>query len=123
MMICFDWYFPESARTLALRGAQIVAHPSNLVLPNCPNAMPVRSLENRVFAVTSNRVGTEDRGGTSLTFIGQSQITSPRGEILHRCPAVGAAVSVVEITPELADNKFATERNHLLNDRRPEFYA
>ena len=31
MMICFDWIFPESARTLALRGAQIIAHPANLV--------------------------------------------------------------------------------------------
>jgi predicted amidohydrolase len=123
MMICFDWYFPESARTLALKGAQIIAHPSNLVLPNCPNAMPVRSLENRVFAATANRIGTEDRGGVSLTFIGQSQVTSPRGEILCRCSGVEMAVAAVEIDPALANNKFATERNHLLRDRRPEFYA
>jgi predicted amidohydrolase len=33
VMICFDWYYPESARTLALQGADIIAHPSNLVLP------------------------------------------------------------------------------------------
>lgn len=63
LMICFDWYFPESARTLTLRGAQLIAHPSNLVLPNCPDGMRTRCLENRVYAVTANRVGTEDRGG------------------------------------------------------------
>ncbi|MBK8130775.1 MAG: hypothetical protein IPK53_18345 [bacterium] len=42
VMICFDWRFPEVTRTLALRGAQIVAHPSNLVLPYCQAAMVTR---------------------------------------------------------------------------------
>jgi len=123
MMICFDWYFPESARSLALKGAQIIAHPSNLVLPHCPNAMPVRSLENRVFTATANRVGTEHRAGVSLTFIGHSQITSPMGDILTRCSAADAETAVSEVEPQRADNKFATERNHLLDDRRPEFYV
>jgi predicted amidohydrolase len=122
IMICFDWYFPEAARTLALRGAQVIAHPSNLVLPHCPNSMPVRCLENRLFAATANRVGTEDRGGVELTYIGQSQITSPRGEILHRCSTDKAEIVVCEVDPSLADRKDVTERNHLLNDRRPEFY-
>ena len=49
MMICFDWIFPEVARSLALKGAEIICHPSNLVLPHCPKAMKIRSLENRVF--------------------------------------------------------------------------
>jgi predicted amidohydrolase len=47
MMVCFDWFFPESARTLALRGAQIIAHPANLVLPYCQTAMVTRCLETR----------------------------------------------------------------------------
>jgi len=42
VMICFDWYYPEAARTLALKGAEIICHPSNLILPNCPDSMPVR---------------------------------------------------------------------------------
>ncbi|MDP2208065.1 MAG: nitrilase-related carbon-nitrogen hydrolase, partial [Bacteroidota bacterium] len=50
MMICFDWLFPEAARTLALKGAQLIAHPSNLVLPHCPDAMVTRCLENKVFS-------------------------------------------------------------------------
>jgi len=122
IMVCFDWYFPESARTLALRGAQVIAHPSNLVLPNCPDSMPVRCRENRVFAATANRVGTEDRGGTKLTYIGQSQITGTKGDILIRASAQEAALHVCEIDPTLADDKMVTGRNDLLGDRRPEFY-
>jgi predicted amidohydrolase len=122
MMICFDWYFPEAARTLALKGAQLIAHPSNLVLPHCPNSMPVRCLENRVFAATANRVGTEDRGGVRLTYIGQSQITSPRGEILYRCSPDKPEIVVCDVDLSLANTKEVTERNHLLKDRRPEFY-
>jgi predicted amidohydrolase len=84
VMVCFDWYFPESCRTLALRGAQLIAHPSNLVLPHCPDAMVTRCLENRVYAVTANRTGTESRGGKRpLKYIGSSQVTSFDGSILH----------------------------------------
>ena len=46
IMICFDWFYPESMRTLSLAGAEVITHPSNLVLPFCPDAMPVRCLEN-----------------------------------------------------------------------------
>lgn len=123
MMVCFDWYFPESARTLALRGAQIIAHPSNLVLPHCQTAMVTRCLENRVFAVTTNRYGTETLGEKSLTFTGASQLMNPRGERLLQAPVEGDCVLLAEIDPALADNKQPTSRNHLLNDRRPEFYA
>ncbi len=123
IMICFDWYFPESARTLASKGAQLIAHPSNLVLPNCPNSMLTRSLENRVFAATANRIGTEDRDGIRLSYIGQSQITSLKGDILHRASPDKPEIFVKEIDLSSADNKNVTERNHLFKDRRPEFYA
>jgi predicted amidohydrolase len=50
--------------------------------------MPVRCLENRVYAITANRIGTEQRKeGSALTFIGQSQITSPAAEILAKADA------------------------------------
>ena len=122
LMICFDWYFPESARTLALMGAQLIAHPSNLVLSNCPDSMPTRCLENRVFAATANRVGTEDRGESPLTFIGQSQITSPRGKIIYRSPVNKPEIAVEEIDLTLADDKNLTALNNLFEDRRPETY-
>lgn len=123
VMICFDWYFPESARTLALMGADIICHPSNLVLPNCPDSMPVRCLENRVFAVTCNRIGTEARGGKeALTFIGNSEVVSSRGVILQRAPRDREELAVVDIDPTEARNKALTRYNDLLGDRRPSLY-
>jgi len=120
----FDWYFPEAARTLALRGAQIIAHPANLVLPHCQTAMVTRCLENRVFAVTTNRYGTEALpDGRSLTFTGASQVMDARGVRLCQAPVAGDAVLLAEIDPTLADDKRVTPRNDLFADRRPEFYA
>ena len=123
VMICFDWYYPEAARTLALKGADIICHPSNLVLPNCPDSMPVRCLENRVFAVTCNRTGSEARHGKDrLTYIGNSEIVSPLGVILHRAPRDQEALCVVEIDPAEARNKSVTPYNDLLRDRREALY-
>ncbi|WP_455379191.1 nitrilase-related carbon-nitrogen hydrolase [Petrachloros mirabilis] len=124
IMICFDWYYPEAARTLALKGADIICHPSNLVLPNCPDSMPVRCLENRVFAITCNRTGSEMRGGKDrLTYIGNSEVVSPKGGILHRAPRDQEEFWVVEIDPAEARDKSVTQYNDLLRDRRESFYS
>ena len=123
LMICFDWIFPESARTLALAGAQIIAHPANLVLPYCQAAMITRSIENRVFTATANRIGSEQLGETTMTFTGMSQITAPSGEVIYRAPKDKALLQVIEIEPELALNKNITERNNLFQDRRPDLYS
>jgi len=123
MLVCFDHFFPEAARTLALAGAQIICHPSNLVLPEYAQlSSRVRSIENRVFWVLANRYGVEDRGGKALTFTGASQITAPDGKVLARAPESGDACEVVEVEPAQADNKKVTSRNHLWEDRRPELY-
>ena len=122
MMICFDWYFPESARCLALLGADLICHPSNLVLPYCQQAMLIRSLENQVFSVTSNRVGEEKRGSQSLHFTGCSQIVGPRGNRIQQSPACEMDVAVREIDLSLARNKNLTAENHIWKDRRVEFY-
>ena len=119
VMICFDWFFPESARTLALKGAQIIAHPANLVLPWAPEGMKIRSLENRVFAATANRVGIE-RG---LRYIGSSQVTTPRGEVLFRLKSNKAGMSIGNIDPKLALEKNINQKNNLFKDRRPKFYV
>ena len=123
MMICFDWFFPESARCLAVDGAEILLHPSNLVLPYCQDAMRTRCLENRVFAVTANRSGEDVRGAERLAFTGASQITSPSGEILARADPDGEGVQVVTIEPRAARDKRLTARNDLLRSRRPEAYG
>jgi predicted amidohydrolase len=123
LMICFDWIFPESARTLALKGAQIIAHPANLVLPYCQNAMITRSIENQVFTITANRIGSESLDNLHLTFTGQSQVTNPAGKVLYRGPLSKNAVHLVEIDPDLALVKKLNPNNNLFEDRRPEHYA
>jgi predicted amidohydrolase len=123
MMICFDWIFPESARTLALNGAQIIAHPANLVMPYCQNAMITRSIENRVFTVTANRIGKERLKGHHLTFTGQSQMTTPTGDLLYRGPKGKETVHIAQIDPSLALDKKISAENDLFEDRRSEFYS
>ncbi|PIZ93945.1 MAG: acyltransferase [Candidatus Magasanikbacteria bacterium CG_4_10_14_0_2_um_filter_41_10] len=122
VMICFDWMFPEVTRTLALQGMQILAHPSNLVMPYCQKAMVTRCLENRVFAVTSNRIGTEYRGDDNFTFTGASQITGIDGSVLASSPTDQTSVTIVEIDVSLADNKMINEYNDVSKDRRTEFF-
>ncbi|MFQ5589027.1 MAG: nitrilase-related carbon-nitrogen hydrolase [Nitrospiria bacterium] len=122
IMICFDWIFPESARTLALLGTDVLCHPSNLVLPHCPQAMITRCLENRIFALTANRVGSESRGKETLRFIGQSQVVTPSGKILHRAPDNGESAHVALIDPKEARDKSINRYNHLFKNRAEQFY-
>jgi predicted amidohydrolase len=123
MMVCFDWAFPETARVLALKGADILCHPSNLVLPLCQQAMVTRCLENGVFAVTANRIGSDRRPRGVLRFTGQSQVVTPKGEILHRATQDREELYVTEIKVNLARSKKMTEKNNLFEDRRPLFYT
>jgi 5-aminopentanamidase len=123
IMVCFDWFFPESARTLALKGADIIAHPSNLVLPYCPDAMVTRCLENRIFAVTANRTGAEQREGKSeLKFIGSSEIVSPKGDILCRASKENEEFIQAEINVSAARDKDLNSFNNIFNDRREDLY-
>jgi predicted amidohydrolase len=123
MMICFDWVFPEAARTLALQGADVICHPSDLVLGHCQQAMLTRSLENGVYSVTANRFGADKRPHGEVKFTGRSQIVGPRGELLFRAPAQREILHVLKIDPARARDKAITPHNQLLKDRRPKFYA
>ncbi len=118
IMICFDWIFPEMTRVLALKGAQVILHPANLVLPYCQDAMITRSIENRVFTATANRIGTE-RG---VSFSGLSQITDFKGKRLIQMDAQSVGIASVEIDPELAKDKSITKRNDIFKDRQPGVY-
>ena len=116
-MICFDWFFPEVIRTLALKGAQIICHPSNLILPYCQSTLLGAAVQNRVFIITANRVGNE-RG---VAFTGMSQILDPDMRILARSEK-DADVKVVEIDPKAADSKRINKYNDLWLDRRVDLY-
>ncbi len=122
VMICFDWYFPEAARSLALGGADVIAHPSNLVRKDCPRAMPIRALENHVFTITANRIGEERKGEERLAFIGQSLICDPNGNVLVQAGRDDTALSIADISPVEARNRRITAHNDLFADRRPSSY-
>ncbi len=123
LLVCFDWIFPEATRVLALEGIDILAHSANLVLPYSQTAMLARSIENRIFTITSNRIGTEENSGIELTFTGQSQITSPKMELLATAGVKTEEIKIVEIDVELARNKWLNERNNVLTDRRSAMYT
>jgi predicted amidohydrolase len=118
MLVCFDWVFPEAWRMLALAGAQVICHPSNLVLPYAQQAVPVHAMVNRVFAITCNRTGAEK----DLEFTGQSIISDTRGQVLSRAADGEEAVAIVEIDVREADDKQITPRNDVFGDRRTDVY-
>ncbi len=118
VMVCFDWLFPESMRTLALMGADVVAHPANLVLPFCPDALKTRCMENRVYAAMADIVG-QQRG---LQFQGLSEVVAPDGSVVYRAGAKKAEAKSVEMDLSLARSKLLKSGNDLFAERRPEFY-
>lgn len=118
MLICFDWVFPEVWRILALKGADIICHPSNLVLPYAQQAVPVHGMINKTFNITANRYGTE-RG---VTFSGKSIISNPSGKTLAVAASNKDKVSIVDMDINQARNKNITNRNNVFNDRFPKDY-
>ncbi len=123
ILICFDWLFPEASRTLAIQGAQVLCHPANLVLSYGQEAMRMRCIENRVFAVTANRIGTERRGTVSLAFTGGSQIVGPTGEVLASAGDRSESLRVIEVDIREANNKSITPNNNIFEDRAPALYG
>jgi predicted amidohydrolase len=119
MLVCFDWIFPEVWRILAIKGADIICHPSNLVLPYAQQAVPVHGLINRTYNITANRIGVE-RG---ITFTGQSIISDPLGRTLRMASPDTEEIAVVQLDLTLARNKMVTPRNHAFNDRLPSEYS
>jgi len=120
MLVCFDWIFPEVWRIIALKGAEIICHPSNLVLPGfAQRAIPIHALTNRVYVVTANRIGTEG----DLTFTGVSTIADPKGDILVQASQTKEKVGIKDVDIASARDKMITQRNDVFRDRRPEEYT
>ncbi len=123
MMICFDWMFPEMARIMAMKGADVICHCANLVLPYCQEAMITRCLENRLFAITANRTGFETRMGRTLRFTGASQITGPDGSVLYRADPNSEEIGTMDMDIRMSRNKSINLYNNLLKDRKTEYYG
>ncbi len=118
MLVCFDWIFPEATRILMLEGCEILCLPSNLILPYAQRVMVARSIENRIFTILTNRIGSE----RELTFTGRSQITNTTGEVLIRGVSNATSLLVVDIDPKKSHDKFLTATNNIIEDRRIDLY-
>jgi len=127
IQICYDWRFPEITRVLALKGADLVAHPTNspVASRDLADFIPrTRAVENAVYFLTANRVGIE----VGTRFFGHSQIVDPSGRVLAEGDGEREALLVAEIDVELArqktkepgDGQYAVR---LFADRRPELYG
>lgn len=123
-MICYDWRFPEAARTLALRGADVIAHPSNLVAAASlwGPAMSTRSLENKVITVTANRWGLDVLGDEKLGFSGESRVIGMNGAVLAVAGPEDDCIVTAEADPAATRNKAFSDFNNIFTDRRPECY-
>lgn len=121
-MICYDWRFPEAARTLALAGAEVIVCPSNLVTDLWQKVMPARAIENKVYFICANRAGEENRGGENLRFKGKSAIYGWDGEPLAQAAAEGDCVISADILPASVRDKSFNAYNNIFRDRRPEMY-
>ena len=123
LLICWDWIFPEATRILAIKGMDVLAHSVNLVLSYCQNAMITRSIENQIYAITSNRIGLESNQDLELHFKGESQVTSPDSKRLVQASENKEESHIVTIDLEKSRNKWLSDRNHIFQDRRPEMYT
>jgi 5-aminopentanamidase len=127
MNICYDGAFPEAARVMALDGADLIVLPTNWppgaeCTADC--VIPTRAMENNVYYLAVNRVGTE-RG---FRFIGKSKICDPSGRVLAEAQHEDEAILYAEIDPEQARKKRVVRvpGKHEIDrfaDRRPEMYG
>jgi predicted amidohydrolase len=84
--------------------------------------MITRCLENKIYIVTANRTGYEERSGKKLSYTGKSQIASPDARILYRADAKNDEIGVAEIDVQSARDKRMTGHNNIFADRKPEYY-
>jgi len=124
--ICYDGSFPESARCLALQGADLVLLPTNWpagARATVAISVPARALENHIYYAAVNRVGTE-RG---FHFIGLSRILDCNGNFLAKSDDDQPCILYADIDPDRARHKrivhipgeYEVDR---VGDRRPEMY-
>jgi predicted amidohydrolase len=130
MLICYDAWFPEAFRALALQGADAVCLPTNWVpIPGQQHGMPAMALSlcqaaahvNSMHIIAADRVGTE-RG---QPFVGQSVIVGPTGWPLAE-PAGSAEPETVHATTDLTSGQRLrrwSEFNDPIADRRPAVYT
>ncbi|WP_044562672.1 N-carbamoylputrescine amidase [Azospirillum sp. B4] len=129
--ICWDQWFPEAARVMALQGAEILFYPTAIGSePQDPTldsrdhwqrVMQGHAGANLVPLVASNRVGTETDDDRSITFYGSSFIAGPKGEKVAE--ATRDEETVLTATFDLDEIAKVRSSWGVFRDRRPELYA
>lgn len=129
--ICWDQWFPELARSLALHGAEAIFYPTaigsepqDLTLDSRDHwqrTMQGHSAANLVPVIASNRVGIEVDDGIETTFYGSSFITDHTGAKIAEAPREGETIIYAEI--DLAATAKARHAWGLFRDRRPDLYT
>jgi N-carbamoylputrescine amidase len=128
--VCWDQWFPEAARAMALKGAEILFYPT--AIGTEPQDATIDSKEhwqtvmrghagaNLTPLVASNRIGLEKMNSSEITFYGSSFIAGPQGQMLVEAPRDKEAV----ITASLDLDAIRTQRSSwgLFRDRRPDLY-
>lgn len=127
MHICYDGSFPETARVLALLGADLIVLPTNWPTHSecaAEHMIPTRAMENTVYVMAVNRVGVE----SGFRFIGGSSIADPSGKVLARAGGDTEDLLLADVDPEHSRRKHLVRvpGRHEINriaDRRPAFYT
>ena len=135
--ICWDQWFPETARALALKGAEIIFYPTAIgsepildtdSMPHWRRCMQGHSASNLVPVVAANRIGKEDvepceeNAGlkSSLIFYGSSFITDETGELIQSASRDREEILIQSFDlDQIAENRLSWG---LFRDRRPEMY-
>ncbi len=137
VLVCWDQWYPEAARLMALRGAEMLIYPTAIGWESTdPDDEKARQREawitvqrghavaNGLPVVSVNRVGHEpDPSGQTngITFWGSSFVAGPQGELIAQAPADSAACMVVDVDMQRSEN--VRRWWPFLRDRRIEEYG
>ena len=128
--ICWDQWFPECARSMALQGAEVLLYPTAIGSEPLDPTLDSRDHWRRVMQghaganlmplVASNRIGREQGESFSMTFYGNSFIAGATGELVESTDDAGEAVLVASF--DLDDLRSRRAAWGLFRDRRPDLY-
>jgi len=124
LAICYDIRFPELFRSYALQGVSLVLSPIAFPHPRLDHWQVLsraRAIENQMFLVGVNRVGSEDFGPDGVvSYFGNSVIIDPWGRVIVEASETEEELLTVAIDLRQADEVRSSMR--VLNDRRPDLY-
>lgn len=124
MTICYDIRFPELFRAYAVKGAKIVFSPMAFPYPKLEHwkvLARARAIENQMYLVGANQVGSEDLGPDGkVTYCGASVIVDPWGRAVAEAGEAGEELLTADIDMDMVDD--IRSKMRVLKDRRPELY-